>query len=796
MAVVWAAFSGICSRAATVGDRPSVAGRSVRKLSPTCPTVISGSGTTRKVAVWGFSGLFAVDVVADGLRCVASYGRNLSQHKRIRMRRKQGGRSAFLRATGLGLFVSASISASSAQELAAPEPAEPSAADSLTSAPSGNSADDVLNLVDKPLENLVTQSVVTTAPAAMAMPVTTVTRTESTVAKSPAAIFVITNEMIRRSGARSSPEVLRLAPGVHVARIDGSRYAIGIRGSNNQFADKLLVQIDGRSVYSPLFAGTYWDVQDVLLEDVERIEIIRGPGATVWGANAVNGIINVITKSSKDTIGTFAEAGAGSEEHGFASARVGGLLGAGATYRVYGKWFDRDGGFDPNGFVEDDMTQGRGGMRFDWEATDSDTFTVIADAYGGVSDITAIRPAFPPVNGLFVAQSRFAERVHGGNVLARWRRELSEDSDWRIQAYYDRTVRDQTWGGYRAEVDTVDIDFQHRFVTHTPRQHDIIWGFGYRNNRDKLRAAPFWIEWEDERRATDIFSYFVQDQIELSEDLWYLTLGSKFEHNDYTNFEYQPSVRLLYTPTERQSVWAAVSRAVRTPARVNEDIILTVPTSPTQPVFGRLLGVEGVDSEDLLAYEIGMRTQQTERWFWDVAAFYYQYENLFAGVPQAPIIGAPVLVPTLLVNSLDAHAYGFEVASDYKVSEQWMLRGGYTFMRFVFDSTPLALDASTFEYEGSSPRNQLFLQSSWDLGCAWELDLAWRYVDTLPAFGVPSYNALDARLAWAATQNLEIAVVGRQLLDDHHLEFPASAYIGGMGTEVQHEVYGVVTWRY
>lgn len=670
----------------------------------------------------------------------------------------------------------------------------PTASEPIADATDSSGADDVLNLVDKPLESLVQQNVVTTAPAAMAMPVTTVTRTESTVAKSPAAIFVITNEMIRRSGARSIPEVLRMAPGVQVARIGSSRYAISIRGSNDQFANKLLVQIDGRSVYTPLFAGTYWDVQDVLLEDVERIEVIRGPGATVWGANAVNGIINVITKSSRDTAGVFAEGGAGTEEHGFASARIGGALGDGLTYRMYGKWFDRDDGFDPAGYVEDDWTQGRGGFRVDWQASDSDTFTLIGDAYAGASDLTAVRPAFPPIGGLFAVPSRFAERVHGGNVLLRWRHEIDDETDWQVQAYYDRTEREHTLGGYRADHDTVDVDFQHHFWAND--RHEITWGVAYRNSRDRIRDAPFWIELDPNRRAVDLFSYFVQDQMTLVDDSWYLTVGSKFEHNDYTSFEFQPSARLMWTPSNRETVWAAVSRAVRTPARVNEDIFLTLPTSPSQPVFGRLLGVRDVDSEQLLAYEIGMRRQETERWFWDATAFYFQYEDLFSAVPQPPVVGVPTLAPFLFLNAQDAHAYGFEVASDYAVTPCWKVRTGYSFLRFVFDSTPFPLAATAFDNEGSSPRNQLFVQSGWEFGADWTLDIAWRYVDNLPALGIPSYNALDVRLAWEPTRNLEVAVVGRHLLDDHHPEFAPNSFVGGIGSEVQHEAYGVVTWRY
>ena len=336
----------------------------------------------------------------------------------------------------------------------------------------------------------------------MDLEVSTVSRTESTVGHSAAAVYVLTNEMIRRSGARSVPEALRLVPGVQVARINASTWAISIRGFNERFANKLLVQIDGRTVYTPLFGGVFWDVQDVLLEDVERIEIIRGPGATVWGANAVNGVINIITKRADDTQGLFAEGGGGNER-GFASARVGGQS-DNVAWRAYGKWFDRDSGFSPTRDTNDDWQVGRICFRTDWKPSCCDTVTFQGDYYDGNAGMTHIEPI--PASP-FVQIGPRDQKLSGGNALLRWSRKIDDDSDWSIQLYYDRTERTLGDNEIREDRDTVDVDFQYRFPL--ADYHSLIWGFGYRNTRDRIRDSTFHLQFSPTDRADDRFSTFL-----------------------------------------------------------------------------------------------------------------------------------------------------------------------------------------------------------------------------------------------------------------------------------------------
>ncbi|MEK6238774.1 MAG: TonB-dependent receptor plug domain-containing protein [Planctomycetales bacterium] len=390
----------------------------------------------------------------------------------------------------------------------------------------------------------------------LAVEVTTVSRSQSTVGKSPAAVFVVTNEMIRRSAARTLPEVLRMVPGLNVQRINGTRWAISIRGFTGRFANKLLVQIDGRNVYSPLFGGTIWDEQDVLLEDVDRIEVIRGPGASVWGENAVNGVINVITKNAKDTQGTYLNVGAGDEWQGFTSARAGGKAGDHLHYRVYGKWQERDSELSPVPPAKDDFRMARGGTRLDWKPTCSDAITVQGEAYGGDSGgQTALAVPFPPF-GIIADQT---EKLSGGFALTRWVHQVDRDNRWALQMYYDRANRAAPFTGLDTTRDVIDLDFQYETVL--GEWHSIVWGFGYRYYDDNADNS-LQVQFVPEKRSLDLFSYFIQDRMTLVEDRWYFTLGSKFGHNEYTDFEMQPTARLLWTPNDRTTVWGAASYSV------------------------------------------------------------------------------------------------------------------------------------------------------------------------------------------------------------------------------------------
>lgn len=650
--------------------------------------------------------------------------------------------------------------------------------------------DELDNLLNSDLEDLGKQDVVVPV---FNEEVTTVSRRESTIGKSAAAVYVITNEMIRRSGARSIPEALRLAPGLQVARIDANKWSISIRGFNQRFANKLLVQIDGRTVYTPLFAGVFWDVQDVLLEDIDRIEIVRGPGGTLWGANAVNGIINIITKSSKDTMGLFGQAGVGSER-AFSGGRIGGQIGQ-LHWRAYGKWFDRDKGFSPGFPATDQWHVARGGFRMDWTPNDSDTVTVQGDYYDG----DAAQNQFTPTTvAPFFTVGPENQIIKGGNYLWRWSRKVDDETDWSLQFYYDRTERHLVPNGFREDRDTIDIDFQNRFQF-GPSQ-SIVYGFGYRNSRDNIRNDGFALRYFPPTRSDDTFSTFVQDEINLIDDLMKLTIGSKFSWNNYTNFEYQPSIRFLLTPSERKTIWASVSRAVRVPSRTSANIHLITPPSsvPAFPTFFNPRGNPNVVSEELLAWEAGIRSAPIDHFFWDLAVFYNHYENiqsLQTGTPGFDPISGLVVVPFHFNNELDGKSIGFELASNIELQENWSVRGGYNFLRLFMDPSPLAF-ADAGAAEGQNPRNSFFMHSSLDIGNHWEWDVMGRYSDYLPAESIPSYFQLDTRIAWNPTEHFEFAVVGRNLLDNSQPEFGSDVYTGVIATEVRREVFGVITCRY
>jgi iron complex outermembrane receptor protein len=649
---------------------------------------------------------------------------------------------------------------------------------------SADDLDSLLDAADQDIAQLgqvdVSASSQSMAPA-LAEPVTSVSRQPSTVGKSPAAVFVVTQEMIRRSGVNNIPDVLRLVPGIEVARIDANKWAITSRGFNSLYARYMLVQIDGRAVYTQFFSGVFWDMQDLVLQDIERIEVVRGPGATVWGANAVNGVINIITKNARDTQGPLVTGGAGTEERGFSAVRYGGQVGNDFHWRAYGKQFERDGGY----FVGedfDDWRQARGGFRTDWTPTSDDAVTVQGDMFDGDSgeSTTDAIPAFP-----FQATTSDDIHVQGQNAIVRWSHSIDDETSWSVQSYYDRYSR--VAPDYDLQQETADVDFQYLFPVGD--WHSVICGAGYRHIDDHLFGS-FALSLDPAERSTDLYSCFIQDEMTLVDDRWFFTAGSKFEHNDFSGFEYQPSVRLLWTPNEREAVWAAVSRAVRTPNRIDDDFTFHQLVAPG-PTFVRFTGNRGLEAEDLLAFELGYRAQPTEAFSWDLATFYNDYTNLSGTTPTgAPFLDPTVpafIVPMTLTNSLSADAYGAELASTYQVRSDWRLSGAYTLLYLDVHAGP------TDTTQGSSPHNQANLRSSWNLRPDMDFDLIGRYVDNLPAVGVESYVAMDARWAWRPWNNFEWAVVGRNLLDDRHAEF-RDVLSGITGTEVQSEVFTTLTW--
>ena len=637
----------------------------------------------------------------------------------------------------------------------------------------GDQAEDVFGkLAEAPMEAALRE------PVFLPQPVTTVARQPSTVGRSPAAVFVVTQEMIRRSGARSIPELLRMVPGLHVARIDANKWSISSRGFASRVARKLLVQIDGRVVYTQLFGGTLWDVQDLLLDDIERIEVIRGPGATMWGANAVNGIINIITKSARDTHGVYAEGGGGTEERSFAGARVGGVTPNCVHWRVSTKWFERDRQFEPNGLAQDDWRQGRVAFRADWEPNCCNAYTVQGDLYTGKSGMVNDQPFF----GLTAGD----HPVAGGNLLGRWTRTFSEQSDLSLQVYYDRMdVEIFSWD---INLNVFDVDFQRRLPLND--RHKLIWGLGYRRYWDDVpnSGTPALLSAVPTARTLELFSAFIQDEIMLREDSLYFTIGTKLSDNTYTDFEVQPTARMLWLPNERSAVWAAVSRAVRIPSRMERDGRMVVgDIGGVWPVT--ILGSPNLDAEETIAYEIGYRQQPVEWFSWDLAFFYNVDEDLDNSRMVLPF------PPTLQAfNCESAEGCGVEISGNVDLTKCWRISAWYSFLDLDVRA-PADVGVSTEVVEGANPANQVFLMSSWDLGRDVEFDLLARYVDGLSSNNVPHYTSMDARLAWRPAPGMEFSVVGQNLLDSHHPEFSGSKFVREVPTEVQRGVYGMLSWR-
>jgi iron complex outermembrane recepter protein len=659
-------------------------------------------------------------------------------------------------------------------------------------AASGKSGD-LEKLLDLPIDQLA-KTPVSSASASgslpsMDTPVTSVNKEASTIGHSAAAVFVITNEMIRRSGATCIPEALRMAPGLEVARVNSNTWAITARGFNNAFANKLLVLIDGRTVYSPAFSGVYWDCEDVLLEDVDRIEVIRGPGGTLWGANAVNGVINIITKHTKDTKGAYVSAGGGTYERSMAAMRYGGDLSEDCQYRVYAKYNDRGPFYNADGQPDlDPWTHGQVGFRTDWnmDKAKTDTLTVQGDHYVGDSGMSAgwCQPAQPFQQTLYGTAYNT-----GDNVLARWCHKYDDDSDLSVQTYFDNFEHDTFLNSER--IKTWDIELQYRFPLTDSQQ--ITCGAGYRHIDDQMPSTnPFCLSVIPLARTTYIANQFIQDEITLSPDLLQLILGCKLEQNSYTYFEYQPSIRALYTPDKKHTAWGAVSRAVHTPSRVDENLFATTAVDfGTGPTFLRSVGNPDELSETLLAYELGWREQMTDKFSWDVATFYNSYDSLRTLDNTGFSPGPPPYFFYQFGNGASAQSYGVELATTYAASERWNLYVQYTYLQMHVYGDEL------LQGDGNSPCNQVYLRSSWNVGKNVDFDLMARYVDRLVGLGVPSYVEMDLRLAWRPKKQLELALVGQNLLQTYHYEFGRTTEtFNSILDQTPRGVYGTVAWRH
>ena len=628
--------------------------------------------------------------------------------------------------------------------------------------------------------------------------VTSVSRKAQKLSRAPVAIFVITQKDIKRTGVTSIPEALRISPGLNVARVNKSIWSISARGFNSQFANKLLVMVDGRSVYTPLFSGVYWDVQDTLLEDIDRIEIIRGPGATLWGANAVNGVINIMTKRAEDTQGLLLSAGRGGEEGVFAGFRYGDKVGSKLHYRVYGKYFSRDESVQTDGSAAHDAREmEQVGFLLDWKPTDTDFVTFQGDFYTGYGKQVA--PSFtlvPP----YLQEIPETVDVSGGNALVRWTHKFSPGSDSVLQLYFDRASREMILIG---EVrNTFDVDFQHRF--RAGRRHEIVWGGGYRFSEDQLKESYEVRSIRDEGRGVDLFSAFVQDEIELLAERLAVTVGTKLEYNDFTGFEFQPSARILWTPTDGHTLWASVSRAVRTPSRAEHDIRLVPEVLAPTPISSLPLKLEisgnpDFGSEKLTAYEIGYRIKPSIRMTLDFAGYFKKYAGL-RGTTTSSIFLSPLPVPHLVLpmtfsNSLSGCTYGAEVSAAWQATDRWRLQLSYSYLEMELRSTEGESTLLATMTENESPENQFSLRSSLDLPKQLYLDSTLRYVDYLPGVDIDSYLELDLRLGWRPRRNFELSIVGQNLLQQSHTEFPVQL-LTVQSTGVERSIHGKVTLRF
>ncbi len=621
--------------------------------------------------------------------------------------------------------------------------------------------------------------------------VTTASKRPVKVSRTPAAIYVVTQEDIRRSGATSIPEALRLVPGVEVARIDSNTWSLGVRGFGSALSRSVLVLIDGRSVYTPLFAGVYWQVQDTLLEDIERIEVIRGPGGTIWGANAVNAVINIITKNAKDTHGTLVSTGGGNLDQGFGHFRYGAGNDKGFDYRIYGKAFVRGPQYHTDGHSFDDWRMGQAGFRTDWDLHQRDTLTLQGDLYSGDAGQRLVINSYSPPLLTNVEQ---AVELSGGNLLGRWKRVLGEGSDLEVQTYYDRTNRQQV--NFGESRDTFDIDFIHHLVL--PWRQDFLWGLGARLSSGNVNDDDPTVVFTPAHFTDKLYSSFVQDEIAMVHDKLSLTIGSKFLHNSYSGFEVEPGARVLWTPNQRHTVWTAVTRAVRTPSRVEEDLQLTGMLAPNPLTFYRIVGDRGFSSENLIGYEAGYRSLVKPRFYVDIAAFYNNYDHLLSIEPGAPFSeNAPApphaVVPLFFRNGLLGKTSGFEIAPDWTPISWWRLRGSYSYLYMDLKKHSGSLDTTTASStEGSSPHHQIVIESSVDLPKKLQFDQTFRYVSALPAQQVGAYGTADVRFSWRAFRSMELSVVGQNLLQPHHAE---SGGDPGSLVGIKRSVYAKIAWR-
>lgn len=624
--------------------------------------------------------------------------------------------------------------------------------------------------------------------------VTSVSKREQKLSQTAAAIFVISQEDIRRSGAANIPDLLRMAPGVDVEQIDANSWAISIRGFNSRFANKVLVLIDGRTVYSPVFSGVFWDQVGVPLEDIDRIEVIRGPGATVWGANAVNGVISIITKSSKDTKGGQVTAGGGSQTRALGQLQYGGTAGQDASYRIFGDYSNTGNSAAVRGGAANDRWQRMTtGFRSDWDLSKNDSMMVQGDLFANLENQTNRAGYIASASDRIFPQ---AVDAAGGDMLARLNHTLAGGSRTSLQAYYATDRR--TDSGVPLKVSTLDLDFQHHIVAGD--RNEIVWGLGYRADTSGS-STGYQVAFTPPVRTVSLFNVFLQDEIRISDSLW-LTLGAKLEHNAYTGFETEPSVRLAWAPPAgRYTVWAAASKAIRQPARADEDVqsvLQTIPLNASSVELACLFGNPRIKPEELRDYELGYRSELTGKLSFDVATFLSFYHHLETIEPQTPVIipGSPLIVeiPTLYDNKAHAMDYGGELFLTWKATSRLRISPGYSYLHAAVRQDPTSQGTVSAALASDFPEHMFQVRSLLNLSRKMEFDQSLYYTARLPGGTIPGHARLDLRLARRFGESTEISIVGQSLLRPRTLEYGDSVNI--IGDQSVRSVYAKITWRF
>ena len=573
----------------------------------------------------------------------------------------------------------------------------------------------------------------------MQVEVTVVTRQPEPLGRAAAAVSVITRDDIRRSGVTTIADALALADGIHVARFNNGSWAISARGFNGSTPNKLLVMVDGRNEFTPLFTGVFWNMLDYVLDDIERIEVIRGPGATLWGANAVNGVVNIITRHSRDTRGTLVTAGAGNEDPALVEVRHGGGSDQ-SSYRVYAKFAQRDAQQFSTGDSSDDRRRrGQAGLRVD-RTRGTTAWLLKADA--------------------FHSRDAFIDRRDGEwteiAVQGRVSRELSETSSLQIQSYYRREYRNIE-RQLTHHLDTVDLDVQHSLQI--ARRHALIWGAGYRVNADRTYGSAV-VHFDPASRTYPVFSAFAQDEFALRPSSVFLTAGIKVEHNAFSGADAQPNLRLRWLPSDKQMLWGAVARAVRRPTRFDDDIVVTAPTG-----VALVNGSDDFESEAMTGWELGYRAHPLSRLTLDATTFHQRYGNLRS--QEAPLTG---IIPLTIANTLDGRSSGLELSASLQPHPRWRIRNSYTYLDTEIRPRAGSRDVSGGVNEANDPHHLWTLLNAIDLPRSVEIDGWLRYVSALPNPSVPAYAELNARLGWHPNSGIEVALVGQDLLHAQHPE--------------------------